>query len=86
MALFQVVPQCSLTEVYQRLRDPCCLHHQGPHLSFDEGRNLVLAQLLVTSSNLRYILYRIKWKDIVGIIIRVKYLSAGYFYYPTLNK
>jgi hypothetical protein len=29
MAVFWVVAPCSLTEVYQRFRGPCCLHHQG---------------------------------------------------------
>jgi hypothetical protein len=29
MTVFWVVAPCSLVEVYQRFRDPCCLHHQG---------------------------------------------------------
>jgi hypothetical protein len=29
MAVFWVVAPCSLIEVYQRFRGPCCLHHQG---------------------------------------------------------
>jgi hypothetical protein len=29
MAVFWVVAPCSLAEVYQRFRGPCCLHHQG---------------------------------------------------------
>jgi hypothetical protein len=29
MAVFWVVAPCSLVEVYQRFRGPCCLHHQG---------------------------------------------------------
>jgi hypothetical protein len=29
MAVFWVVALCSLVKVYQRFRDPCCLHHQG---------------------------------------------------------
>jgi hypothetical protein len=28
MAVFWVVVPCSLVEVYQRFRGPCCLHHQ----------------------------------------------------------
>jgi hypothetical protein len=28
MAVFRVVAPCSLVEVYQRFRGPCCLHHQ----------------------------------------------------------
>jgi hypothetical protein len=30
MAVLWVVAPCSLVEVYQRFRGPCCLHHQGP--------------------------------------------------------
>jgi hypothetical protein len=29
MAVFWTVAPCSLVEVYQRFRGPCCLHHQG---------------------------------------------------------
>jgi hypothetical protein len=29
MAVLWVVATCSLVEVYQRFRGPCCLHHQG---------------------------------------------------------
>jgi hypothetical protein len=29
MAVFWVVAPCSLVEVYQRFRGPCCLHHHG---------------------------------------------------------
>jgi hypothetical protein len=29
MAVFWVVAPCSLVELYQRFRGPCCLHHQG---------------------------------------------------------
>jgi hypothetical protein len=28
MAVFWVVVQCSLVEIYQRFRGPCCRHHQ----------------------------------------------------------
>jgi hypothetical protein len=28
MAVFWVVAPCSLVEVYQHFRGPCCLHHQ----------------------------------------------------------
>jgi hypothetical protein len=34
MAIFWVVVLCSLVEVYWRLRSTCCLHHQGPSLSW----------------------------------------------------
>jgi hypothetical protein len=33
MAVFWVVAPCSLVEVYQRFRGPCCLHHQGDALT-----------------------------------------------------
>jgi hypothetical protein len=29
-AVFWVVAPCSLVEVYQRFRGPCCLHHHHP--------------------------------------------------------
>jgi hypothetical protein len=29
IAVFWVVAPCSLVEVYQRFRGPCCLHHPG---------------------------------------------------------
>jgi hypothetical protein len=29
MAVFWVVAPCSLVELYQRFKGPCCLHHQG---------------------------------------------------------
>jgi hypothetical protein len=29
IAILWVVATCSLVEVYQRFRGPCCLHHQG---------------------------------------------------------
>jgi hypothetical protein len=29
MAVFWVVTPCSLVEVYQRFRGPCCFHHQA---------------------------------------------------------
>jgi hypothetical protein len=32
MAVFWVVATCSLVEVYQRFRGPCCLHHQDGDL------------------------------------------------------
>jgi hypothetical protein len=35
MAIFWVVAACSLVEVYQRFRGPCCLHHQGERYIFD---------------------------------------------------
>jgi hypothetical protein len=37
-AVFCVVAPCSLVEIYQRLRGPCCLHHQHP----DYGGSKVL--------------------------------------------
>jgi hypothetical protein len=33
IAVFWVVAPCSLVEVYQRFRGPCCLHHQGDRTS-----------------------------------------------------
>jgi hypothetical protein len=36
-AVFWVVAPCSLVEVYQRFRGPCCLHHQGDEYKDDVG-------------------------------------------------
>jgi hypothetical protein len=33
IAVFWVVAPCSLVEVYQRFRGPCCLHHQGDDIA-----------------------------------------------------
>jgi hypothetical protein len=33
IAVFWVVAPCSLVEVYQRFRGPCCLHHQGDEMT-----------------------------------------------------
>jgi hypothetical protein len=33
IAVFWVVAPCSLVEVYQRFRGPCCLHHQGDEVA-----------------------------------------------------
>jgi hypothetical protein len=33
MAVFWVLAPCSLVEIYQRFRGPCCLHHQGDDYS-----------------------------------------------------
>jgi hypothetical protein len=38
IAVFWVVAPCSLVEVYQRFRDPCCLHHQGDALMMEATR------------------------------------------------
>jgi hypothetical protein len=45
MAVFWVVAPCSLVEIYQRFRGPCCLHHQGgrpedSHLRTNRRENL----------------------------------------------
>jgi hypothetical protein len=48
MAVFGVVAPCSLVEVYQRFRGPCCLHHQG-----DEWRHGATTQkTTIFASNL----------------------------------
>jgi hypothetical protein len=35
MAVFWVTAPCSLVEVYQRFRGPCCLHHQGDRPAYN---------------------------------------------------
>jgi hypothetical protein len=41
MAVFWVVAQCSLVEVYQRFRGPCSLHHQGDESLMITHRSLI---------------------------------------------
>jgi hypothetical protein len=33
VAVFWIVAPCSLVDVYERFRGPCCLHHQGDYSS-----------------------------------------------------
>jgi hypothetical protein len=40
MTVFWVVAPCSLVEVYQRFRGPCCLHHQGARCYNPEDSHL----------------------------------------------
>jgi hypothetical protein len=40
MAVFCVAAPCSLVEVYQRFRCPCCLHHQGNEDLWNVGKLL----------------------------------------------
>jgi hypothetical protein len=46
MAVFWVVAPCSLVEVYQRFRGPCCLHQ----------KTAIFILAAVRTSNLTYIL------------------------------
>jgi hypothetical protein len=41
IAVFWVVAPCSLVEVNQRFRVPCCLHHQGDEYSSRASETLV---------------------------------------------
>jgi hypothetical protein len=41
MAVFWVVTPCSLVEVYQRFRNPCCLRHQGDEKAARTSETLV---------------------------------------------
>jgi hypothetical protein len=47
MAVFWVVVPCSLVEVYQCFRGPCCLHHQG-----DESLIALMMEAARTSETL----------------------------------
>jgi hypothetical protein len=40
MAVFWVVAPCSLVEVYQRFKGPCCRHHQSDELLIPEASHL----------------------------------------------
>jgi hypothetical protein len=48
IAVFWVVAPCSLVEVYQRFRGPCCLHHQGDN---PEDSHLLSLRNLLTDIN-----------------------------------
>jgi hypothetical protein len=37
MTVFWAAAPCSLVEVYQRFRGPCCLHHQGDRYNLQDG-------------------------------------------------
>jgi hypothetical protein len=50
MAVFWVLAPCSLVEVYQRFRGPCCLHHQ-------DDESAILDEKLVYIRNFASILY-----------------------------
>jgi hypothetical protein len=53
MTVFWVVAPCSLVEVYQRFRGPCCLHHQGDHRPDDGGskKTAIFVLTAVRTSN-----------------------------------
>jgi hypothetical protein len=53
MAVFWVVAPCSLVEVYQRFREPCCLHHQD-----NEALMMEAARTSETSVNF----YQTTWR------------------------
>jgi hypothetical protein len=44
VAVFWVVAPCSLVEVYQRFRGPCCLHHQGDELIATTQKTAILVE------------------------------------------
>jgi hypothetical protein len=47
MAVFWVLAPCSLVEVYQSFRGPCCIHHQGhEYLIHDQGDELPIALMM----------------------------------------
>jgi hypothetical protein len=43
IAVFWVVAPCSLVEVYQRFRGPCCLHQQGDESLYQTTRRYMTA-------------------------------------------
>jgi hypothetical protein len=68
MAVFWVVAPCSLVEVYQRFRGPCCLHHQGDrynpedsHLRTHRRENLksYLESLLFSAKHFIYLRFEV---------------------------
>jgi hypothetical protein len=57
IAVFWVVPPCSLVKVYQRFRGPCCLHHQGATTQKTAILYLVLVLRLTKKDKLSFYLY-----------------------------
>jgi hypothetical protein len=53
IAVFWVVAPCSLVEVYQRFRGPCCLHHQGDALK----KTAIFILTAVRTSNHTWFVY-----------------------------
>jgi hypothetical protein len=65
VAVFWVVASCSLVEVYQRFRGPCCLHHQGDDSTTTHKTAIFTvhivdqnARLLISSLSLRLLFPR----------------------------
>jgi hypothetical protein len=58
MAVFWVVAPCSLVELYQRFRGPCCLHHQGDESSLHGAttqKTIIFILTAVKTSNPTYV-------------------------------
>jgi hypothetical protein len=51
MAVFWVVEPCSLVDVYQRFRGPCCLHNQGKCMNRIGSHNNVMFRCVETVGN-----------------------------------
>jgi hypothetical protein len=51
MAVFWVVAPCSLVEVYQRFRGPCCLHHQPRLHGITTQKTAIFVLTAVRTSN-----------------------------------
>jgi hypothetical protein len=57
MAVFWVVAPCSLVEVYQRFRGPCCLHHQA--LMMEETAIFVLTAVRISNPTFQCEVYEL---------------------------
>jgi hypothetical protein len=55
MAVFWVVAPCSLVEVYQRFRGPCCLHLHGGATT-QKTAIFVLTTVRTSDPKIKYIL------------------------------
>jgi hypothetical protein len=63
MAVFWVVASCSLVEVYQRFRGPCCLHHQGDRPSTQKTAIFILTAVRTSNPTLSK-----KFRDEFGLL------------------
>jgi hypothetical protein len=66
MAVFRVVAPCSLVEVHQRFRGPCCLHHQGDELLIPQKTAILVFALFMTfmKDSCRRLINRSSWSGL----------------------
>jgi hypothetical protein len=74
MAVFWVVAPCSLVEVYQRFRGPCCLHHQGDRP--DDGGSVAPCSLVEVYQRFRQPLHTHRRENLKSYLYTVCFFKA----------